>query len=226
MTLFFLIIANTSQQRKEIYDIVQDIARREDGPAKANKKLKSYELEMLCPWLASFQWYSGIDSELEIPGQYHGHTRPQLEKHVKIVKFGTTLQVFTSLRAPMALTIHGSDGKVYRFIVKYGEDLRQDERVQQLLSIMNSKLLEDKNCRQHNLEVMTYKVIPISQHFGLLEMVPDCIELKDLCSDSLQKQGKGSFESLISILVANYNEKFHERSKYLLITFKPVDPRS
>jgi hypothetical protein len=40
--------------------------------------------------------------------------------------------VITSKQRPRKLTIHGSDGKDYAFLLKGHEDLRQDERVMQV----------------------------------------------------------------------------------------------
>lgn len=66
----------------------------------------------------------------------------------------------TSLRKPVRLTIIGSDANSYNFLVKYGEDLRQDERVQQLLSLMNGIFTHHHLCRERHLSVATYKVRP------------------------------------------------------------------
>lgn len=40
--------------------------------------------------------------------------------------------VMSSLRRPKKLTLFGNDEKEYKFLVKGGEDLRLDERVEQV----------------------------------------------------------------------------------------------
>ena len=50
-----------------------------------------------------------------------------------IASFATQLVVITSKQRPRKLTIHGSDGEDYAFLLKGHEDLRQDERVMQVL---------------------------------------------------------------------------------------------
>ena len=52
---------------------------------------------------------------------------------VTIKSFAHQLTVMTSKQRPRKLTIHGSDGEDYAFLLKGHEDLRQDERVMQVL---------------------------------------------------------------------------------------------
>lgn len=54
---------------------------------------------------------------------------------VTIASFAPQLVVITSKQRPRKLTIHGSDGEEHAFLLKGHEDLRQDERVMQVLSI-------------------------------------------------------------------------------------------
>lgn len=53
---------------------------------------------------------------------------------VTIASFARQLVVITSKQRPRKLTIHGSDGEDYAFLLKGHEDLRQDERVMQVPS--------------------------------------------------------------------------------------------
>lgn len=57
---------------------------------------------------------------------------------VTIASFAPQLVVITSKQRPRKLTIHGSDGEEHAFLLKGHEDLRQDERVMQVLSILVS----------------------------------------------------------------------------------------
>lgn len=96
-----------------------------------------------------------------------------MANHVLIVKFGESVEIFETLRHPIRVNFHGSDGKTYSFLTKYGEDLRQDQRVQQMLAIMSDQLRADAHCRDHSLGLTTYAVIPLSVHCGLLGWVTD-----------------------------------------------------
>jgi len=51
---------------------------------------------------------------------------------VTIASFARQLVVITSKQRPRKLTILGSDGDEYAFLLKGHEDLRQDERVMQV----------------------------------------------------------------------------------------------
>lgn len=51
---------------------------------------------------------------------------------VTISTFAHQLVVITSKQRPRKLTIQGSDGEDYAFLLKGHEDLRQDERVMQV----------------------------------------------------------------------------------------------
>ncbi len=98
--------------------------------------------------------------EIEIPGQYTSKKKPLLEHHIKIVGFDEKILVLQSLRLPKRLTIRGHDENDYRFLVKGGEDIRQDQRIQALFSIMNDLYHDDPNCNQSNsaqISVRTYK---------------------------------------------------------------------
>lgn len=64
----------------------------------------------------------------------------------------------TSLRRPVKITVVGNDGCSYGFLVKAGEDLRQDERIQQLFGVMNEVLSEDPRCTALKLHINTYQV--------------------------------------------------------------------
>ena len=67
-----------------------------------------------------------------------------------------------SIRRPKKIIIRGNDEKDYPFLVKGGEDLRQDQRIEQLFGIMNQVLSEDANCKQRKLTLRTYQVVPMT----------------------------------------------------------------
>ena len=57
---------------------------------------------------------------------------------VTISSFSPQLVVITSKQRPRKLTMHGSDGEDYAFLLKGHEDLRQDERVMQVIVILTN----------------------------------------------------------------------------------------
>lgn len=142
----------------------------------------SVKLEAFAPWLQQYHWLLGGEC-IELPGQYTGESRPNIRTNIKIVRFDAKVKMFRSLRRPIKVSILGSDGKTYDFLVKYGEDLRQDQCIQQMQRLFTDQLANDKNCRSHNLSIQTYKVIPISPICGLLSWVEDTQSMGQLMED-------------------------------------------
>lgn len=78
----------------------------------------------------------------------------------------TQIKVMNSIRKPKRLIIRGNDEKEHPFLVKGGEDLRQDQRIEQLFDIMNIILSRDAACSQRNLQLKTYQVIPMTSRYN------------------------------------------------------------
>ena len=81
------------------------------------------------------------------------------------------------------MKVFGSDGKSYDFLLKGHEDLRQDERVMQSLTLVNTLLKKNDKTVKKNLTIITYPVIPLSTNIGLLGWVQGCDTLQQLIKD-------------------------------------------
>lgn len=171
------------------------------------------DLGRLCRWFESFKW-SGDKEFIEIPGQYNGDSKPFIENHVKIVRFEQRAKIFNSKQLPIELKMLGSDGKTYSFIVKYGEDLRQDQRIQQVLRLMSNKLSLDKNCFKNKLKIETYEVIPVNSFCGMLQMINNAQTISDFVEEASKNLLTQTFENLNATIKMNfwdfllYNENF------------------
>lgn len=113
--------------------------------------------------------------QLAVPGTY----LPD-EPVVNIVEFHPQLHVISSKQRPRKLTIRGSDGSDYMFLLKGHEDLRQDERVMQLFGLVNNMLANDRITAERDLSIARYAVIPLSPNTGLIGWVPNCDTLHAL----------------------------------------------
>lgn len=100
------------------------------------------------------------------------------------------LGVLASKQLPKQITMHCSDEKDYTFLVKGGEDLRLDQRIEQLFDVMNQILHADPRCRDRNLVTKTYKVIPMTQEIGIIEWLHDTSTLKSMIENRLQKDDR------------------------------------
>ncbi|KAJ1459750.1 kinase-like domain-containing protein [Pelagophyceae sp. CCMP2097] len=91
--------------------------------------------------------------------------------------------VFASLRRPKRLTLRCSDARPRSFLVKGGEDLRNDDRIQQLFAAMRRELERADAApagRRARLTLRTYAVVPLTPRLGLIEWVADAAVLKSV----------------------------------------------
>jgi len=104
---------------------------------------------------------------LVVPGMHLGAEPVSNEEEApRLVSCDPTILVLKSKAVPKRLKTRGSDGKVSMWLVKGGEDLRQDERLQQLFASINSILCADVKSSQRRLKLQTYSVIPMSKTTG------------------------------------------------------------
>lgn len=164
---------------------------REENDIKAlPMQLKSYS-----PWLASFQ-ASRFSDVIEIPGQYSGLSKPLPEYHIKISNFDETILVMPSLRVPMRIVIRGDDEKDHKFLVKWGEDLRTDQRMQQVFGLMNKIYASSSLCTNltSRPSLDTFQVIPLLLHTGLLQWVESTRPLKAFLQDSVRESERKNLD--------------------------------
>ncbi|XP_037613149.1 DNA-dependent protein kinase catalytic subunit isoform X1 [Sebastes umbrosus] len=158
---------------------VDELAASMRGFQKEPGNLKEYS-----PWLSGFK-ADAFGNELEIPGQYDGRSKPLPEYHAKITGFDERVKVMSSIRKPKRLIIRGDDERDHPFLVKGGEDLRQDQRIEQLFVVMNILLSHDAACTRRGMQLRTYQVIPITTRIGLIEWMENTCTLKEFLSNTM-----------------------------------------
>ncbi|EME41618.1 hypothetical protein DOTSEDRAFT_73886 [Dothistroma septosporum NZE10] len=126
-------------------------------------QLMSLELQYVSPELKNAH-----DLSLAIPGTYQSG-----KPVISIQSFDPVATVISSKQRPRKLTMVGSDGVKYDFIIKGHEDIRQDERVMQLFGLVNTLLSTDPECLKRHLNIQRYAAIPLSTQAGLLGWVPN-----------------------------------------------------
>ncbi|XP_055968392.1 DNA-dependent protein kinase catalytic subunit [Sorex fumeus] len=159
------------------------------GDSRPPGNLKEYS-----PWMSGFR-AELLRHELEIPGQYDGRGKPLPEYHARIAGFDERVQVMSSIRKPKRVVIRGHDEREYPFLVKGGEDLRQDQRIEQLFEVMNAILSQDAACGQRNLRLKTYRVVPMTSRLGLIEWIENTLTLKELLWNSVSQEEKRALTS-------------------------------
>eukprot|EP00756_Hemistasia_phaeocysticola_P002710 Hpha_TRINITY_DN11839_c0_g1::TRINITY_DN11839_c0_g1_i1::g.1770::m.1770/K06642/PRKDC; DNA-dependent protein kinase catalytic subunit len=97
---------------------------------------------------------------------------------VMVSSVDANVLVMDSMQKPKRLLIRTTDETEHPYLVKGGEDLRQDQRIQSLFRVMGHILAADGRCAQRGLRLRPYSVVPISPRAGLLEWVEGCAPLK------------------------------------------------
>lgn len=95
---------------------------------------------------------------MEVPGQYNGFAKPYPEFHAKVASIDGRILVMSSIRKPKRIRIYGTDEREYLFLVKGGEDLRLDQRIEQLFKVMNDMVSKNAFCQSHSIQIATYNV--------------------------------------------------------------------
>ncbi|CAI9558741.1 unnamed protein product [Staurois parvus] len=159
----------------QAWDLYYHVFRR---ISKQLPQLTSLELQYVSPKLLMCR-----DLELAVPGTYDPN-----QPIIRIQSIAPSLQVITSKQRPRKLTLMGSNGNEFMFLLKGHEDLRQDERVMQLFGLVNTLLANDPASLRKNLSIQRYAVIPLSTNSGLIGWVPHCDTLHALIRDYREKK--------------------------------------
>ncbi|XP_054451411.1 DNA-dependent protein kinase catalytic subunit [Pteronotus mesoamericanus] len=174
---------------RDFEDITNSLLSKMDKDLKPPGNLKECS-----PWMSDFR-VEFLRNELEIPGQYDGKGKPMPEYHARIAGFDERVKTMTSIRKPKRIIIRGHDEREYPFLVKGGEDLRQDQRIEQLFEVMNVILSRDAACSQRNMQLKTYHVIPMTSRLGLIEWIENTFTLKDLLLNNMSPEEKAACTS-------------------------------
>ncbi|XP_066122188.1 DNA-dependent protein kinase catalytic subunit isoform X1 [Saccopteryx bilineata] len=170
-------------------DITNSLLLKMNKNSKPPGNLKEYS-----PWMSDFR-VEFLRNELEIPGQYDGKGKPVPEYHARIAGFDERVKAMASIRKPKRIIIRGHDEREYPFLVKGGEDLRQDQRIEQLFEVMNVILSGDAACSQRNMQLKIYHVIPMTSRLGLIEWIENTFTLKELLLSNMSQEEKAAYTS-------------------------------
>ena len=93
---------------------------------------------------------------------------------ITISKFLDDVKIKLSKHRPRKIVIAGSDGKLYKFLLKGHEDLRVDQRMMQYFELMNS--IASASMPQITITGVT----PLAPNVGLIQWVKQCDLMKGL----------------------------------------------
>ncbi|KAI5077935.1 hypothetical protein GOP47_0007759 [Adiantum capillus-veneris] len=114
--------------------------------------------------------------ERQVGADDEGEDYPNFEI-VSVTAFDEQVQILPTKTKPKKLTLIGSDGETYTYLLKGHEDLRLDARIMQLLHAVNGMLFHYKSTRGKNLAARYYSVTPISGQAGLIQWVDNLVSM-------------------------------------------------
>ena len=177
--------------RQTLKEVASDLALNVQGtPKHTQERIERYSL-----WLARYRMECGDgDHKIEIPGQYdrkygRWESPPRPDLHVHLVSIDPLVETRTSKQLPRKIVLHADNEKSYPFLVKGGEDCRNDERIERLFESMNGLMAADTACAQNGLECQTYKIIPLSPSLGLIEWCSNTIVLRLAIEKGSRRRG-------------------------------------
>lgn len=108
---------------------------------------------------------------INVPGQ---------NNDAKVQSVYSIMKIVPSVDRPKKMQIVGSDGHTYKYLLKGGADLRLDQYVMQLFSLINSIFKSDKLGESLRLKVCQYGITPLSADSGLISWVDNSKTLYSL----------------------------------------------
>ena len=145
---------------------------------KEDKGVESSQLQNYSSYLAQFSQINEVMG-IEIPGQYSQASKPLPRHHVQILKINERVEVINSRNNHIKISFVGTNGKIYDYFVKFGIDMRQNERMQRIFKILNQSLQDNTKCKKRYLSVNTYNILPLSKTVSLIECIDGVKSLKE-----------------------------------------------
>lgn len=149
---------------------------------------RSFLIEEKCRFLSNFSLKT---AEVELPGEFllpkHSHY------YVRIARFMPRVEVVQRHNtAARRLRIRGHNGRLYPYLVVNDAglgDARREERVLQLLRMLNHYLAKQKETSRRFLHFTVPRVVAVSPQMRLVEDNPASISLLDIYKQGCAKLG-------------------------------------
>ncbi|OJD31209.1 serine threonine-protein kinase tel1 [Diplodia corticola] len=105
----------------------------------------------------------------------------------KIHRFKSTMGIANGLSQPKIVTAIADNGQAYKQLYKSGnDDLRQDAIMEQVFEHVSQLLRNHMATRLRNLNIRTYKVVPLTHRSGVIEFVQNTIPLMNFLDGAHQ----------------------------------------
>lgn len=147
----------------------------------------------------------------------HAEDKPRIYIH----KILPEIKRLRGINSPVMVSILGTDGNIYKEILKKNDDLKQDILSTQVFSYMNTVLESSNHTRRLRERIRTYNIVALDNLFGIIEFIsgaepmgsvieelhkryyPEEINTKG-CREILQKYVESPIDKRISLLKCLY----------------------
>uniref|UniRef100_A0A6E8VNF8 FAT domain-containing protein n=1 Tax=Anopheles coluzzii TaxID=1518534 RepID=A0A6E8VNF8_ANOCL len=147
--------------------------------AKTKQLPKSFLIEEKCRFLSNF---SQKTAEVELPGELL--LPKNSHYHIRIARFMPRVDIVQKHNtAARRLYIRGTNGKIYPYLVVNDTgiaDARREERLLQLLRMLNSYLVKRKETSRRFLYLTVPRVVAVSPQMRLVEDNPASVSLLEV----------------------------------------------
>ncbi|OCK82959.1 phosphatidylinositol 3-kinase-like protein [Lepidopterella palustris CBS 459.81] len=164
------------------YDFMVELEKLPDGPARRKTLLRQAELITVLSKISKDirfaregrpQKIARLKKLLADPKNELVHIDPPLPLPLNPSIAVTSIcpdecSIFKSSLFPLLLTFRTSNGTKYQIIFKSGDDLRQDQLVMQIITLMDRLLLQEKL----DLKLSPYRILATSTSAGAVQFVP------------------------------------------------------
>ncbi|VEN56457.1 unnamed protein product, partial [Callosobruchus maculatus] len=149
---------------------------------------------------------------------------PFPNQNVYITGIEDEINILTSLQRPRKITLRGSDGNKYTFMLKPKDDLRKDFRLMEFNDIVNHLLSREAESRQRRLNIRLYSVAPLNEECGLIEWVPNLIGLRPALMTIYKQKGCFMRTKELKEACCNIRDPLDKKRDIFLKKLKPRHP--
>lgn len=158
------------------------------------------------------------NTELIIPG-----TKITGQQLIKIESICPEVVIINSKQRPRRISMRGSDGSKFSFLLKPNEDTRLDERVMQLFNYISDVIKSSQVPFAAKLNITTYHVIPLTKKVGLIGWVNNTQTLFEVIRHYRQSIRRNSNAEMVKIAThcPNYDTaSVEQKARAFLIGIK------
>ncbi|ORX48897.1 hypothetical protein BCR36DRAFT_328589 [Piromyces finnis] len=142
---------------------------------------------------------------------------------VYVKDYKPSFQLIGGINLPKVIECIGSDGQIYKQLVKGSDDLRQDAVLSKIFNLMNLLLTKNQSTRKRHLSIRTYNIIPLSPRSGIIEWVQNTIPFGTYLSEAHPKYNKNDILPLeCRLMLHNEQQRKNSTTKSKLAVYNNI----